>query len=243
MYINLCFWHLMKVPNTKQVQYQSLQVYPSNFPLVDLFLVTPKPKHAWCSKQWDLSFVASQSKNQTNFPQTEPVFHQNGTILSQRLPKTEPVLPQNGACFSQHGTGFSRNQSTFFRKNGTCLYQCFFPKTEFHKTGGRFLQSWSQNRWPIDPKSVTDFHKVGFWFSQSRWQISTKSVEKTLVGYSLFSAEPSHSFPKTEPVFLNPWQIPKMHHSSFLHKKKHVCREIASVLQSFISKFVFLKPN
>ena len=113
------------------------------------------------------TWAPSQAQKRTNFPQTEPVFHQNGATLSQRrslfFPKMGHVLPKNGACFGQ-------KRSMFFPKTEHVFPNKFF-KTEIFPENGA-----SQSRWLVSPRSVTDFPKVGDRFSQSRWRISPKSV-------------------------------------------------------------------
>ena len=114
------------------------------------------------------TWAPNQAQKRTNFPQTEPVFHQNGATLSQRrslfFPKMGHVLPKNGTCFGQ-------KRSMFFPKTEHVFPNKFFQKRRFFPENGA-----SQSRWLVSPKSVTDFPKVGDRFSQSRWRISPKSV-------------------------------------------------------------------
>ena len=145
MYINLCFWHLMKVPNTKQVQYQSLQVYPSNFPLVDLFFSDTQTQTCLVFKTVRLELCRKPIQKPNQFPSNRAGFSPKRNHFAPKTPKTEPVLPQNGACFSQHGTGFSRNQSTFFRKKRHMSLPMFFPENGV-----------SQNGRQISPKLVAE---------------------------------------------------------------------------------------
>ena len=102
------------------------------------------------------------------------------------FPKTEPLCPKNGACFSQ-----KRNK--FFPKKRSM----FFPKTEavFPKNGA------SQSRWLVSPKSVTDFPKIGGWFSLETEPIYCPEAEP------VFLLEQSQSSPKTYFLLLLQFRI------------------------------------
>ena len=122
----------------------------------------------------------------------------------------EHVFPKKGACFSQ-----KRN--------------LFLPKTELHKTGGRF----SQSRWLIFPKSVAGFPKVCGRFSQSRRLIFPKSVAG-------FPKVCGRFFPKSVRFSKNGDGFPQ---SRWLIFPKSVTDFLRSVTDFPTTEPVFQKPN
>ena len=143
MYINLCFWHLMKVPNTKQVQYQSLQVYPSNFPLVDLFFSDTQTQTCLVFKTVRLELCRKPIQKPNQFPSNRAGF-------SPKRNHFVPKTPKNGACSPPKRSMFFPTWNRFFPQP-----KHVFPK----KTAHVFTNVFSRKR--SFTKRAADFSKAG----------------------------------------------------------------------------------
>ena len=131
-------------------------------------------------------------------PKTKPIFHQTAPVCPKKqslffqkrsFPKTVTDFPKIGGRFSQNRWRISPKSVADFPKIGDG-----FPQNRWRispNSVADFLKvcnGFSQNRWQIFPKSVMDFLKIGGWFpsfyqkrriggwfSQSPWLISSKS--------------------------------------------------------------------
>ena len=145
MYINLCFWHLMKVPNTKQVQYQSLQVYPSNFPLVDLFFSDTQTQTCLVFKTVRLELCRKPIQKPNQFPSNRAGFSPKRNHFAPKTPKNGACSPPKRSMFFPTWNRFFPQPKHVFPKKRHMSLPMFFPENGV-----------SQNGRQISPKLVAE---------------------------------------------------------------------------------------